>query len=250
MRETLKGSMYSFLVTILISSALWANFTDKQIQSLQSKSQITYQDLAHENRGCPENSICSKEMGDKMIQWDRFMKSLDPIDVKSLEAYRLKHGIPVSFLIKKGGILGIDPILYKSRCAHHNPKDSKQAVFKGMQFFRNNPNSELVHFDSAWLGETKYELPFEDIPIMVKDKRLVVVRDHENKFFHLGIDEKGKWKVISPQKSEIRMAMQTIENTECEEVKPGALYLKTFCKKIWNSDIKGPQTIRLSWACH
>tara|TARA_Y100000780_G_C13695797_1_gene421848 strand:- start:12714 stop:13373 length:660 start_codon:yes stop_codon:yes gene_type:complete len=218
---------------------------------LKNKSQITYEDLAHENPGCPENSICSKEMGEKMKKWSSFMESTDHSNAKSIETFRAKHGLPVSFLVEKQGILGIDPILYNSRCRHHNPKDKNKVVYVGTQFFRNNPKSEYVNFDKAWVDKEEYELPFEDVPLMIKDKKLVITRVYENKFFHLGIAKTGEWKVMNLSKKEINKAMQTLESTNCKEQQaPGRFHLKTFCKSIWDADLKKSRVVRLSWACH
>lgn len=249
--------MRSFLITLLLfSSTSWSNLTQEQVEKLKTKTQISYEDLAHENLGCPENSICSKEMGLKMRNWEQFIKDANksPNAHKKLEKFRAKHGIPVSFLTKKSSVLALDPILFSSRCAQHNPKDNKEAtVYKAIQFFRNNPNSDTVMFDSAWLEDkTLFKLPYEELPIMVKDKALVVVREYQSHFYHLAINPDGQWRVIRPTKRELTKARQVLENAQCEESDktPGPNHLKTFCKTIWNTDLKKAQTIRLSWACH
>src|SRR5690554_6264957 len=54
-----------------------ANFTPAQEAMLDSKQgQVTYEDLAHEHRGCPANSVCSEQIGKKMKEWEDFMSGL------------------------------------------------------------------------------------------------------------------------------------------------------------------------------
>ena len=88
---------------------------------------------------------------------------------------------------------------------------------------------------------------------MIKDKKLIVPRDHENIYYHLSIDQSGKWSVASPPSKLLSKAMQETEDTECpkdeKELPNQGLFLKTYCKKIWNADLNKAQTIKLAWAC-
>lgn len=238
------------------------NITPKQIAQLKGKTDITYDDLAHENQGCPENSLCSKEMGIKMKRWKKFMEKMASENSKrpsraaaKIESFRAQYGLPVAFLADKESVLSIDPILFSSRCAHHNPKEKSQTTYKAIQFFKNNPASQAARFDPATLYEKNnnkaFLLPYEETPIMIDKGALVLSREHEDFFYHLAIDKDGKWKVVSPKKSDLSKALENMENAECpkELVEKSKDHLKMYCKKIWNADEKKAQVVRLAWAC-
>lgn len=236
------------------------NLSPNQIEKLKAKNDISYEDLAHENKGCPENSICSAASGKAMKRWDKFLKSAQRHKdyTRKLESYRQKHGLPITFLAKKEASIGIDPIFFNSRCAHHNPKDRpKSKVFKGIQFFKNDPKSDSVLLGPARLYADEkpidFGLPYEETPIMIKDKKLIVPRDHENIYYHLSIDQSGKWSVSRPASKLLSKAMQETEDIACpkdeKELPNQGLFLKTYCKKIWNADLEKAQTIKLAWAC-
>lgn len=236
------------------------NFSPNQIAKLQGKKDVSYEDLAHENEGCPENSICSKSAGLVMKRWDLFLKSLKSSarPAPKIEAYRKKRGLPVTFLTKKDASIGIDPIFFNSRCPHHNPKDDPSArALKGIQFFKNDPQSSSILLSPARLftesGALDFSLPYEEAPIMIENGRLIVPRDHENIYYHLSIGPKGDWKVVSPSSSGLKKALQESQETACPKsdgpLPQEGLYLKNYCRKIWNADKKKAQTIKLAWAC-
>ncbi|MEX1100208.1 MAG: hypothetical protein WEB87_07270 [Bacteriovoracaceae bacterium] len=251
----------ALLTAILSLSALSENFSQKQLAKFKIKKDLTYEDLAHENPGCPENSICSEEMGKKMIKWNEFAKKLKEKKRpgKALDEFRRKNGLPVSFLATKDSALSLDPILYTSRCEHHNPKDANKTVYKGIQFFRNNPQSKSALFDSVIVydgsSRRRYQVPYEDAPLMIKDQNVVVVQEYDELFYHLAISADGKWKALNLSPQDISKARQTLENAQCpdeesgQKIDIGANHLKNYCKKIWNKDLKKEQLIRLVWSC-
>ena len=72
--------MKEFLIILLLGTAfnLWAqNFTPEHIEKLNKLKNITYEDLAHANKGCPENSLCSETMGIKIGQWQSMAQAWD-----------------------------------------------------------------------------------------------------------------------------------------------------------------------------
>lgn len=236
---------------LAINFAHSQNFTQKQIETLNTKKQFSYEDLSHENPGCPENSICSKEMGIKMKSWNKFIMSLkkESTPGRKLEAFRKKHGIPVTFLTTKESSLSIDPIFFHTRCQKHKSKEAEQVIYKGTQFFRNNPNTKFAMFDKVEVlneGQSStFELPYEELPILIKDKMLIVPRDYDNVYYHLGVDKKGKWKIITPKKSDIAKALQTMDSIDCPTKEK-----EYFCKSIWNADTRKAQIIKLAWKCN
>lgn len=242
------------------------NITAKQKEILKNKTQISYEDLAHENPGCPENSICSPQMGKKMEKWNSFVKGLGGVDApdnkiepaKKIEAFRKKHGLPVPFLAKEDSIIALDPILYNSRCTAHNPKNKKNTLFKALQFFRNDPETAAAMFDPVFVYEKDetsgkvYRTPYEEPPIMIFNQSLIVPREHENLFYYMSISPKGEWKVVEPTKARLKRALSVSENADCpedESASPGENHLKFYCKRIWNADTEKAQLVRLAWSC-
>src|SRR5690606_8281239 len=131
--------------------------------------EVSWSDLAHPNRGCPENSTCSKPMGEKILKFKNFLQANK--DKKNfsnlLEDFRKKNGLPIQFLMQ-GENISLDPVIWDSRCELHRSKDKAHAVLKAMLFFHNNPKSELIVLDSAWVGEKRYEVPYEAGPILIE----------------------------------------------------------------------------------
>src|SRR5690606_6035740 len=89
----------------------------------EAKRELNWEDIAHENSGCPENSQCSKEMGKKMQDFKKFLdRTQDETNFTAqLENYRLKNGIPIKFLMANEAPT-LDPIVWDSRCEEHRTK--------------------------------------------------------------------------------------------------------------------------------
>lgn len=248
------------VMAILSHTVRSQNITDSHIQKLKHKNEITYADLAHENLGCPENSICSEQMGKKMNEWNRFIKNLegDPSKISKLEDFRQNRGLPVAFLAKKTSSLPLDPILYSSRCKIHNPKNKEETVYKAMQFFKNDPRSKSAMFDPVNLYNEDgsqagaYQVPYEETPLMVVNKKLILAREHENVFYYMSVSEKGDWQVVRPKQKQLSQALLRLENAQCPEdlpAKPEKYHLKYYCKSLWDADLKKNRVVRLAWSC-
>ena len=247
-------------ISVLSLLAFGKNFSEKQLARLKAKKELTYYDLAHENPGCPENSLCSEETGKKMKKWQEFIRALKKQTLKKksltsrIEKFRQENGIPITFLTTKKNIIGIDPILYTSRCSHHNPEDKSKTVLKGIQFFRNDPNSESVKLDKVVVyGKEKdvvYHVPYQEVPIMMQNGSLVLNQEYEDVFYQLSIASDGDWKVKNISSKAMSKALQVLEDAECPDKAPlGSHHLKTYCKQIWDADSKKARLVKLQWSC-
>lgn len=252
--------LFAFCALASAGSLAGKTMSQQHIQKLEQKEKITYRDLVHENYGCPENSICSEQMGKKMERWENFVKKLanSPGKTEKLEAFRKKHGLPMAFLARKESALALDPVLFASRCELHNPKDRKKTVYKGIQFFRNDPQSQSAMFDPVFVfGPDKneklvYQVPYEEAPIMLEGKNLVLAREYDNFFYYLSVSPEGKWKVVRPSEEHLKTALRRFADVDCpaqEKNLNKETHLKTYCKSVWNSKTKQNQTLRLAWSC-
>lgn len=245
---------YSTFIFLSLSQIAFA-LSEVHEQKLVGKKEITYEDLTHENEGCPENSECSPMAGKKMKQWDDLLKSLSKrpnIVAMKLEQFREQSGIPIMFLMKddKQQKLHIDPIVWDSHCNQHNPKEAMKIV-KGVQFYRNNPHSDKIKFVTVKRDKNQsYEIPYEDQPLLIYNNNIVIIRDYENVFYLFSISQDGKWKIINLPADIIKRGRIHRESAECKNKKGADEYfLGSFCNKIWNEDTKETEIIEQDWAC-
>tara|TARA_Y100000385_G_C13041104_1_gene615307 strand:- start:460 stop:1209 length:750 start_codon:yes stop_codon:yes gene_type:complete len=246
--------MFISFMFILMSSNHSIAFSKKHQERLKDKKDITYEDLAHENPGCPENSECSAPNGLKIAKWLKTLKaySQDPnvLSIK-LERYRKKNGLPINFLAFDSKELkqSLDPVIWDSRCRHHNIKD-KTKIIKAMQFFRNNPKSKQVVLTKVKTAGKVYEIPYGDQPLMIWKKGIILIKDYEEFLYHLSVNESGKWKVVYVPSRIIKKGRISKSNIECSEKSKGdENFLGSYCSRIWNEDKKDYVEIEQQWAC-
>ncbi len=218
--------------------------------------------FAHANKGCPENSLCSPTSGIKHARWlkaiDQTLSMTSQRRAATLEKFRKNYGLPVLFLTTEKAKTALDPILWTSRCRHHNPKEKVLKIFKAQQFFVNNPKSKLVELNPVKIeiGKGKaiknkiFHLPYGDQPLLIQNGKLVVTKDYEDILYHMSVDSKGGWKVVYIPSQLIRKAMHEREKVKCEtKLKPGKFYLSNYCNVIWNADTKRVQKVEQVWSC-
>lgn len=241
-----------YFIPLLASNSY--STTEAHIKKLNTKKEFTLRDLIHENKGCPENSICSKENGKKILYWEQNINETN-INKMTMSAEKLRKqiGIPVQFLTTKESKKSIDPILWNSRCSGHNPKDKNLTIYKAIKFFRNNPKSNQVNLVPVTLKNnfnTQYEIPYGAQALLIKDKKIFFVHEFQDVLMHMSVSTKGKWKAeIIPSKL-LTKARQEKENTQCKLAhKPNKFFSTSYCLTIWNEDIKGLSTIEQSWSC-
>lgn len=245
------------IIVMLIGSLTYSlshAFTQKHIERLKKMKEISYADLAHENPGCPENSECSKANGKRLLQWESLLKQhgKNPKQLaKKVENFRKKNGIPTLFLAKDSEKLkqSIDPIIWDSRCRHHNLKD-KDKIIKGMKFFINNPKSKDIIFTSIKIGKNSYEIPYGDQALMVWNKSLVIIKNYDDYLYQLSVNDQGQWKVINLPSHLLKKGRISKSDVPCEKkALPDQYFLGSYCTKIWNEDIKDYQVAQQSWSC-
>jgi len=242
-----------FTLLILVTHSSYA-FSDKHLERLKGKKDISYEDLSHENIGCPENSECSASNGKKLANWMSILKAYSKnsnVLATKLEMFRKENGLPINFLAHDTPQIkqSLDPVIFDSRCRHHNIKDQTK-IINGLKFFRNNPKSDLVIFTKVKMGKDIYEIPYGDQPLMVWKKGLILIKDYEDFLYHLSVSKDGKWKVVSVPYNALKKGRVSRNNVECsEKAKPDQYFLGSYCSKIWNDDTQDYEVIEQQWAC-
>ncbi len=238
---------FLLLLTFWITTLSAQNFSDKHVNKLKTKKDVSYMDLIHENPGCLENSFCSAENGKKILTWNS-----SKADIKSLKAFKRKYGLPVQFLVKEGESKTLDPILYNSRCEFHNPKASKEKIDKGILFLRNDPKSAAIILPKVKNHDTgmTYSLPYGDQPLFIKNSKVYLTSDFENKDFSMSITESGKWNIELLDPQDISKAIRLKESVDCKKsFKPDAFFAGSYCTKIWNITQNKTNLIEQQWSC-
>jgi len=213
--------------------------------------------IEHEFRGCPINSICSKKMGEKLLDWEKVLKKTT-IDnrLKVLKSYNSKHGIPLQFLAKKEVMEDIDPVMYSSNCKLHNPRNPNNNIYRSTQFFNELPSSKDIVFNKVILYDEnekiEYKLPYHDQVILIKDNKLVSIKDYDDYYFQYSIDPKGKVDLVNFPYSIIEKANhKNIRDAKCPEKMDfnDSYFEKTFCQKIYDIDSNKLKMIQMTWSC-
>lgn len=242
------------VLTLYLFSHQALGFSKAHLEKIKNKKDITYADLAHENLGCPENSECSKANGKKLLKWSSIIKKYADkprLLSKKLEKFRKQNGIPVEFLLHDNlnTKQTLDPIVWDSRCRHHNPKEGTKIV-KGMKFFRNNPKTDKLKFIQVKTPDSVYEIPYGDQPLFIRNKELIIVKEYEEAFYHMSISPKGKWKILNVRSSQTAKGRINRENADCKtKTKGNEYFLGSYCAKIWDEDKKDSVLIEQDWTC-
>ena len=217
--------------------------------TINTKAQgIKFEDLKHPNKGCLENSICSKHNGLMINKW----RKLKDKKTQKIEQFRQIEGLPIQFLTKKENFLSLDPVAFKSRCKQHNSKNTNQQIFKAITFLRNNPKSNKLIFTKVLRRKKNisYEIPYGEQPLLLKDNKVFFVRDFEDIYFNMSVSQDGMWKVENLDSKIIKSAILYKEPSKCKRMLNNNEYFSSsYCLNIWNTNTKKTEQIEVSWSC-
>jgi hypothetical protein len=247
-------------------------------QKKMNQKSITYQDLTHPNLGCPENSICDQAMGSvyqKLIHLtDQIKKQkLNPSQVLSrLRPFFKEHGQPIYFLALKESYQHFGPILFNSKCEHHNSKD-KPIIYKAMAFSSGlDPKKQIklikpsnryhvpiervislprVDVDH---GEKiiSYYLPLGEKPIYINGDNIVFTSEFNDVIWNTEVSPHGNWSQIYQAKLSSLVFMSG-EKTNCPTsfppTQPDSFYQFTYCHKIYDIKNKKEKIARVQLDC-
>ena len=215
--------------------------------------------LAHQNRGCPLNSICSKEMGLKKALWDELLKNLPKdkiLAVSKLEEFRKTSGVllpvwTISTLQEEP-----DLIKWNSPCPQHQNPDNK--LFQAEVFASDFSTLDKRRFlkEDALLKEAdnsiiSYKIPNKELPLFLNGKEMVFSMAFDGTYFYLGVDPSGKIRVLNSE----NLNYSTMD-IDCPKDLVSKfdqfskdLYSGYFCKNIYNSALKKYQTLLFGLTC-
>lgn len=229
------------------------------------------------NQECPENAICSKEMGQKRKRWLTFLKKIElektpSSKAKKIEQYRKREGIPLGIWMKakakgkgKGKTRGkeVDVISWDSFCPRHQREG--QELYIGEVFakdFKTLTPSTFLVVDSAYKlkrtgnGVARYPIPRGETPSHISGTKLVFAQEYEGHYYFLKTGPQGATQVVLPPSLSSQNLKESRE-IDCpkrlsghfKKSKNHPLYQGHFCKAIWNTELKVYETMLFPWPC-
>ncbi len=217
------------------------------------------EDMEHENKGCPINSICSKTAGQMRINFNQIIKEINakPQDkIKKLNNFLKETGLPLIFLTDKNAQKTIDPIMWNSSCKLHNSKNPNNAIMKAEKFLKEIRPADQMIFNPlrVYLEKTEIDLfvPFQSSLVMLDGDKVITINDFEDMFYQLSINPSGKLNVTNYSSKEINDALsKKISDVKCpkEMDVDSDYYQKAYCSKLWDIKAKKLRTIQFAWAC-
>ncbi|HXH29592.1 MAG TPA: hypothetical protein VNJ01_02155 [Bacteriovoracaceae bacterium] len=267
--------MYVSYFFFFLTTALWAQ-PSPTIQVLPTPKSI--EDFEHEFKGCPLNSECDQVMGLQMSRWKSFVEKIkeEKVDgakkAQALEEFRQKYGIPVEFYTNLKSKQSFRPILYSSPCKSHGPKAPEQKVMKGISFLKSlNKDKASVWRDQAEIevstsgllfaqevrvyrgsGATSYYLPLGDQPLFIKNNELYVIKEEDNFFFVLKVNQSGAWSIGHLDFTKLSDWEDKREDTACPPSTgktPERPFESEFCKTVWDEDSKKSLVVKMQQGC-
>ena len=266
--------MHSAYLILFLCFNVWAQ-TDPKIQLIPNPQSI--EDFDHQFKGCPENSECDQVMGIQMQRWkDLISKIRDeemPEEKKAafIELFRSKYGLPVEFYTNKKSQQGFKPLLFNSPCKDHNSKQEDEKVLRGISFVRSITADKAVIWrdqtmievptESLFLAQpvkvyseppVTYYLPLGDQPLFIKNKDLYVLREEDSSFYMLKVSPNGDWKVEHLDFTRLSEWEEKRQNVACPEdkgLKVPAPFKESFCKTVWDEDLKKALVVRMHQGC-
>lgn len=264
-----------FLILFLAQSLFAAGPEIKVIAEPKSA-----EDFEHVNKGCPENSECDTVMGHQMKTWKDLVKRLAETEaltaeqkVAEAESFRERSGIPSEFYTYKKSQQGFRPLYFNSPCKEHNPKSEENKVLRGSAFLKGvKAGKAIVWRDQAQIevpvgelfipqpvtvfyptGAVTYQLPIDDQPLFIRDKALHIVKEDEGFFFVMRVEPGGDWKVVNIDLTKLSEWEDKRGYVTCpveKEKKTPKEFGVTFCKSVWDEDLKRPVVVRMHAGCN
>lgn len=237
----------------------------------------------HENMGCPENSLCSLEMGQYRQEWlnliNELKKRRSSQNFKELEKFRQRNGLLVNFWSIPHYKESFRPILWESPCPHHRLKKASEKIYLGEGFIRDTKQvsahtfwgkkywnfslggvitlDPLILWDSSEhpLRATTYYVPQKELPLFIESGHLQLILETDNYYYGLKVSQRGDWQVTAlPNKS------YPLKEVSCPQITQDFLkkhlkldyvsvYQSTLCYEIWDKSEQKKRLLQSFWAC-
>ncbi len=227
--------------------------------------EIDPNDFIHLNRGCPENSLCSNEIGKLSSKFKKAFES----NFKLQDQFFKKYGLPLSAYShvtpKATDTLGVS---FNSECPEHRKVD----LFYTTQFLKNTDSKALKVHDNKSFLKPKVEFSFKPIYIKVKNDlkeifvgikdypsfidgdKLALMGDFDDLLFQYSVDINQNVKLINSPFFTNDKVIYTKKVVVCPEdfskIKIPQFFTERFCKKIYNIKTKKEEIILDFKACN
>jgi len=250
---------------------------EKRFDKLKAvQAQISYEDLQHPNKGCPENSVCSQAMGVLHGKFHQFILKLKDQNLnekqkaKELETYRQQHGLPLYFLATKATYAQFSPIMYNSACYAHNPSTG-ETIFKSLAFITGTEKNMLhikrspdiftvpqgdvatlspieIYLNKKW---HTYYIPYGEKPLFIDGDKIIFNDEYENVIYNISTDNTGKWNVI-PLESlnpNVNLSGGRIDCPSGSSLKENKFFQNFYCMNVYDIKTKKEVIARLPFPC-
>lgn len=215
-------------------------------------------EFIHPNLGCLENSECDPVMGHQLNQWNKIIKDKERANREkrlALAKHLKERGIPTEFYTAEKANPFFKPLLFNSHCRNHNPKEGvktlhatafiksltpqKALIWRDQTQIEYVPNEMLVaqpikvYFDEA---PKIYLSSLDDQPLYIKDGKLYILKEYEDEFFLLEIDQQGQWQIVDLDITKLSFYEDKKIHMECPKAigpHPKEFEVR-FCKGIWD----------------
>jgi hypothetical protein len=239
------------IATLLISFSFLL-----QSGQLFGKSKFSFFE-EHQNKGCPINSHCSKNSGLKRMKWETLIEKITPKNhVERLNKFLKSDGLPIQFLAKTKEKFTFDPILWNSRCDFHNPKNPNNDVLRGESFLKSlsSPNEKIFTPVQVYNGteKTTYHLPYQDQLILIKNNKLLILKEYDDFYYQISIGPDGSIEVVNHPMTLIKMALtRKVSEFKCPTVMnyDKRYFSKAYCQKVLDLDTNDLKIVQFAWSC-
>lgn len=220
---------------------------------------LQFDELVHENKGCPINSSCSKASGQKRLDFENLIKNLNEKKenhTAELIKFHKEHGLPIQFLTTQKAKIALDPIIWSSRCDFHNPRNPNQDVLKAEKFFKKLPTAEQVVLTPIVVyngsKKTTYHIPYGDQVSFIKNDKLVLLKDYDDFYYQIAVGVDGEFEVVDHSLTLTNMALdKKIPDIKCpEEMTIDKKYFsRSYCNKTLDLDSNDLKIVQYAWSC-
>lgn len=203
--------------------------------------------LLADYKGCPENSVCNKQMGEKLLDWQQSWSEAK--SRKQRNSVLKTKGIPTLFYFTPEKELE-DKAFWNSKCAHHK----KEKIFQAISLKKKIKNDKNIFFQPIRIYQKKwltYLTPIDFTPLKIKNQKLQGFIEWENQLIPLEVSQDGDLEMIELPSS-IYQLIQEQERVSCPEIKTikshhPKYFLDKYCHRL-----RGNRNLLIAlryWSC-
>lgn len=215
-----------------------------------------YSIVDHSILGCPTNSICNKELGEKNLKWNIVLQSKKNKILTKMKTFNRSFGLPVKVWATKESPLAIQ---WDSRCQNHripNPKILESVIFV-KHLDELNKNRDFYTPKVLVLRNKKiivYPTMANETPLFIKNNKLAFNREQSGNYFSMLVSKQGKITTSTPIRTnnlpqEVACSKELVSAFKTVN-RPEKLYKSHYCKALWNSKRKKYETVIFGWSCN